>query len=293
MSAASLTTAAADTLELESEAVDVRQPVRCRLDLVEPIEQHTGGIPGARRERVARVRRHRHGAAEIACLADALRQINRECEGRVGFHPCHQRTDVLGRRRGTRQTDHQRIAEEDTGERFTEHGADAPSLERLWGVLRETPQDKQEKIAKYTELLTPEYLSRADLAAGQKLYDRTCRQCHLLYGDGNKIGPDLTGSNRANLEYVLTNVIDPSAAIPREYRMVVAITTGGRVLTGMVIERTGERITLQTTNEKIVLVMEDIEELTDSPLSMMPEGQLDQLSSEKVRDLVAYLGKQR
>jgi putative heme-binding domain-containing protein len=166
-------------------------------------------------------------------------------------------------------------------------------VERLWGTLRETPQDKLTKIARYTKLLTSEYLAQADLDAGQKLYERSCKQCHVLYGEGGKIGPDLTGSNRSNLEYILTNVIDPSAAIPREYRMVVVTTTAGRVLTGMVIERTAQRIVLQTTNERIVLLADDIEELVDSPLSMMPEGQFDQLTSEQVRDLVAYLGRQK
>src|SRR5690606_31239171 len=121
------------------------------------------------------------------------------------------------------------------------------------------------------------------------VFQRTCQQCHVLFGEGAKIGPDLTGSNRANLEYVLTNVIDPSAVIAREYKMNVVVTTDGRVLTGMIVERVGDRLTLQTANERLVLVKEDIEELNEAPLSMMPEGQLDALSPQEVRDLVAYL----
>lgn len=163
-------------------------------------------------------------------------------------------------------------------------------LRDAWGDLRETPADKKAKIEKYTLLLNDKFLAEADVAAGRVIFDRTCKQCHLLYGEGAKIGPDLTGSNRSNLEYVLTNVIDPSAIIPREYKMNVIITTDGRVLTGMIVEKSGDRITLQTVNERIVLVADDIEEQQESPVSMMPEGQIDQLTPQQVRDLVAYLG---
>ncbi len=39
----------------------------------------------------------------------------------------------------------------------------------------------------------------------------------------------------------------------------------------------------------MVLASEDLEKVKDSPQSMMPEGQLDALTKEQVRDLIAYL----
>ena len=57
-------------------------------------------------------------------------------------------------------------------------------------------------------------------------------QCHTLFGEGGKVGPDLTGSNRANLDYALMNILDPSAVIAKEYRPTIVITTDGRVITG-------------------------------------------------------------
>lgn len=166
-------------------------------------------------------------------------------------------------------------------------------LKEIWGDVRETPQDKLARIEKYKQQLTESKLATADLSNGKKVFQKTCQQCHLLYGEGAKIGPDLTGSNRANLEYVLTNVIDPSAAIAREYKMNVVTTTDGRVLTGMIVERSGDRITLQTVNERLVLVDADIDELVESPLSMMPDGQFDALPPDDVRDLVAYLATKK
>ena len=55
------------------------------------------------------------------------------------------------------------------------------------------------------------------------------------------------------------------------------------------LERAGNRFTLQTATERIALAKDDVAELRDSPLSMMPEGQLDTLSREQIRDLIAYL----
>ena len=50
------------------------------------------------------------------------------------------------------------------------------------------------------------------------MFAKTCQQCHTLYGVGGKVGPDITGSNRANLDYLLENILDPSAVIPNEYK---------------------------------------------------------------------------
>ena len=71
--------------------------------------------------------------------------------------------------------------------------------------------------------------------------------------------------------------------------MSVVTTKAGRTLTGMIVERTPNRLTLQTATEQLVVAKEDVEQIKDSPQSMMPEGQLDALSKEQVRDLIAYL----
>ena len=70
---------------------------------------------------------------------------------------------------------------------------------------------------------------------------------------GGRIGPDLTGSNRSNLDYLLSNLIDPSAEVAQDYRMSIVTTTDGRLLTGMIVERMADRFTLQTLTERIVL----------------------------------------
>jgi putative heme-binding domain-containing protein len=162
-------------------------------------------------------------------------------------------------------------------------------LHQVWGDVRDATADKQKQIARYKAFLTPGYLQRADLGNGRLVFSKTCQQCHKLYGEGGTIGPDLTGANRSELDYLLLNIIDPSAEVAQDYRMSIVATQDGRLITGIITERSPNRLILQTATEKIVIAKEDVDTIKDSPVSMMPEGQLDPLSKEQVRDLIAYL----
>ena len=167
-------------------------------------------------------------------------------------------------------------------------------LRKTWGDIRESQPKKLEQIAKYKKAMTADYLKGADLSNGRLLYAKSCQQCHALFGEGAKIGPDLTGSNRTNVEYLISNIVDPSAEVGRDFRMSIVSTADGRLITGIVVERTPTRIGIQTEKELVVLVPGDVDSIKDSPLSMMPEGQLDPLTNRQIRDLLGYLasGKQ-
>jgi len=132
-------------------------------------------------------------------------------------------------------------------------------------------------------------LKAADLPHGRTVFAKNCASCHKLYDEGSKIGPDLTGGQRHNLDYVLDNVIDPSAIVPREYKVNVFRLADGRVVQGVITEENPQTVTVQTANETVSLPSAEIEGRKESPMSMMPEGLFDRLSPEEIRDLVAYL----
>ena len=162
-------------------------------------------------------------------------------------------------------------------------------LRVVWGEVRDSAPDKQQLIAKYKSQLTANSLKNADLTNGRLLFKKNCLQCHRMFGEGSLIGPDLTGSNRENIDYILSNILDPSAEISRDFRMSIVATKAGRILTGQVVESTPNRLTLQTATERVILARDDVEEVNESPLSMMPEGQLERLTKDEVRDLIGYL----
>ncbi len=162
-------------------------------------------------------------------------------------------------------------------------------LNEVWGNIRSTPEEKQNLIAEFKARLTPEALSRSDLPHGREVFARTCAKCHKLFGEGGQIGPDITGSNRANIDYILTNILDPSAVVGRDYQMTTVITTGGRVVSGLIKEENESAIVLQTVNEVVVVDKSDVEQRVLTTTSMMPDGQLQQMKPEEARDLIAYL----
>ncbi|MDG3003630.1 PVC-type heme-binding CxxCH protein [Paludisphaera mucosa] len=160
---------------------------------------------------------------------------------------------------------------------------------KVWGAARETTADKSKLIEKYRNIMKAGYARKPDLELGRAVFARTCQQCHTLFGAGAAIGPDLTGSNRADLEYVLSNVLDPSALIGKDYLAHVIATSDGRVLTGLIKSEDKDALTLQTANELLVIPKEDVEERRPSELSMMPDDLWTPLNDFEVRSLAAYL----
>jgi putative heme-binding domain-containing protein len=162
-------------------------------------------------------------------------------------------------------------------------------LAETWGVLRDTSEERQQLISDLRTRLSPETLKQADLASGRQIFQKTCANCHKLYGEGKPIGPDLTGSHRANLDYLLQNIVDPSAQVPANYRVSVVTLKDGRVLSGIVGSRNNRTLTVQTATDSHIIELSEIESETPSPLSIMPDNQLQTLTPDQQRDLFAYL----
>ena len=170
--------------------------------------------------------------------------------------------------------------------------ADARVLSRLnevWGTIRATPADRKADFEQWRTALKPAAMKNADLSHGRATFAKTCGGCHQLHGQGGHIGPDLTGSNRADLEYLLANLLDPSAVVGRDYQTTIVVTGDGRSVAGIVVRETPTSVTLQTPTEQVMVSLDDIETRVLSPQSLMPENQLAQLSPAAARDLIAYL----
>ena len=162
-------------------------------------------------------------------------------------------------------------------------------IRKVWGTVRPTSESRAKLIAAFKKRLTAKVLKRADRSAGRVVFRKTCASCHKLFDDGKPVGPELTGSQRTNLDYLLENLLDPNAVIGRDYRMSVIATNAGRIITGIIKEETAKIVTVQTANEIVLIAKSDIEHRKRSPVSLMPEGQLEKLPFHEVRDLFGYL----
>jgi putative membrane-bound dehydrogenase-like protein len=165
-------------------------------------------------------------------------------------------------------------------------------LAEVWGEIRTTPDDKKRRIAALKTALTPDVLAKADIAKGRALYTQTCAACHTLFDlgqSGANLGPNLTGSGRANLDYLLENIVDPSAVVPADYKLSTVTLKDGRVLSGFISAKNEQTLTLRTMTENQTLPTADVTKIEGSPLSLMPDGLLDALTQEQVRDLFGFL----
>ncbi|MEW6302929.1 MAG: PVC-type heme-binding CxxCH protein [Verrucomicrobiota bacterium] len=160
-------------------------------------------------------------------------------------------------------------------------------IKKHWGRLRQSDAEKNEKIASVRRLLAK---GKGDAAQGRPTFMLICGTCHKLNNEGATIGPELTGYERDNLDFMLPAIIDPSLGVREEYTAFNVTTKDGQQLLGFLDENTPQSITLRDlTNNKIKIAREDVKTLEASHTSVMPDGLLDALNDQQIRDLFAYL----
>ncbi|QEC53424.1 putative membrane-bound dehydrogenase-like protein [Anseongella ginsenosidimutans] len=159
----------------------------------------------------------------------------------------------------------------------------------VWGPIDQLPS-VEKAYKEYRGLLSTAALAGADLEKGRTLFMRTCGSCHKMYGKGAEIGPDLTGSNRSDIDYLLFNVLEPSSEIQDDYKLVVITTRDGRTYSGNIIGENDRQITLRMVGQEPVIINKStIQTRETTPLSMMPAGLFEPLTDQEIIDLVAYL----
>ena len=159
-----------------------------------------------------------------------------------------------------------------------------------WGPLEKVAEEKMLDYNKYSALLTNDALIKADVLAGKQTYAGLCGQCHIMFGEGGKIGPELTGSNRTDLEYLLYNILNPNSDVQDDYLMVLVTTREGMTYAGNIVSENDRSITMRTVGQEgIVLLKSNIQSREVQSVSMMPEGLLDWMPDQEIINLIAFL----
>jgi len=163
----------------------------------------------------------------------------------------------------------------------------------VWGPVERSATDER-AYARYRAVLNDNAMARADLANGRTLFRKTCGSCHRLNGEGGTVGPDLTGTNRVNANWLLLNILEPNADVQDAYKLTVVTTRDGRTYSGSIAAETDRQLTLRVMaadqgRSSVAVNKADIQSRDTTAVSMMPPGLLDTLTDSEVVDLMAYV----
>ncbi|WP_166823029.1 PVC-type heme-binding CxxCH protein [Thalassoroseus pseudoceratinae] len=164
----------------------------------------------------------------------------------------------------------------------------AASIKSIWPSLKgASDAQMQARIAELAAILENQ---GGDPSAGKKLYATSCGKCHILFGEGGRIGPALTTYNRDDTLRILLNVVNPSAEIREGFESYLVLTDDGRTASGFLFDQDNRVVVLRGVDGQSVTIERDqIIEMIKQPKSLMPEGLLKSLSKDEIRNLFAYL----
>lgn len=125
---------------------------------------------------------------------------------------------------------------------------------------------------------------------GHKLYEEKCAKCHLLFGKGGRIGPDLTSIKRDDTANMLLSIVNPSVEVREGFEQYMVLTYEGRAVSGFLFDQDSNVVVLRGQDgQNTAIERDNIEEMIRQPKSLMPEGLLDDLNDQQIRDLMSYL----
>jgi putative heme-binding domain-containing protein len=159
---------------------------------------------------------------------------------------------------------------------------------KVWGNVGQGTSE--EKLATMRRFNNDLRAAQGDVKSGMRVYNQVCARCHKLFGSGGELGMDLTNANRADRTYLLTQIVDPSVFIRKEYMSYEVRTRSQRVLFGLMAEQDAASVTLIDADyQKTRVQRAGIASIEESNVSIMPEGLLEKLTPQQLRDLFAYL----
>jgi len=161
-------------------------------------------------------------------------------------------------------------------------------LVAAWGTVKtDRDPERVEVIKKMRDVVAK---GHGDAATGWKVFEAKCQQCHSIYGKGSDVGPELTGAGRETLDAILTNVLDPNLIIGDGYYTQVAKLKSGKVVTGLLAEKSDTKIVLKREGGVLdTIPIEDLEKITPQKISLMPEGLEKNMNEQEFCDLVEFL----
>jgi len=180
-----------------------------------------------------------------------------------------------------------------------------PEREALLQQARESSPELRNLLARFQPLEYRQQLNRSldplallaingDATAGERMFAEKriqCINCHRIGKSGGQIGPALDDvGKRLKRAEILEAILEPSKKIDPKFAAWTAVTADGKVHSGLMVDRSESAIVLRTpANEDIRIPTEDVDELFQQTVSLMPDRLLNDLSDQQIADLLQFL----
>ena len=175
--------------------------------------------------------------------------------------------------------------------RGTLQEAKVPGLKQRLEKLTENLQSLDEEIAPLIRQRRQGFLAATtSQSRGKVLFQKHCAGCHRVTSDGARVGPELKAIGRRGLDRLLEDLLDPHRNVDPNFRRTTVVTTGGEILSGLLVRSKGtQRLLIDQQGKEVVLDEKEIDEAIVSPLSAMPTGLAGHLKAAEFYDVMAYL----
>ena len=139
----------------------------------------------------------------------------------------------------------------------------------------------------------------ADAERGKQVFFNesaaACQKCHQINKRGETLGPDLSQiGKKYRRDALLRHILDPSLFMEPKFVPYLLESKDGRVLTGLLVEKTDRKVVLKNAQNKLLEVpAKEVELLVTQQKSLMPDLLLRDLTAQQVADLLEYLASQK
>lgn len=156
--------------------------------------------------------------------------------------------------------------------------------QKLFGA--DAPSPRNEVIAQFQPALN----LQGNPDNGAKVFKRECSTCHKIGNEGHEVGPNLATVTNRTPDGLMIHILDPNREILPNYLDYLVLLDDGSTLTGIIAAESATSITLRRAdNAQDTILRQNIEQITSTGKSLMPEGLEKKITHQEMADLLAYL----
>lgn len=165
--------------------------------------------------------------------------------------------------------------------------------ERVTQLKATAPEEAADTEQLAATILRRARLQEGSASDGEAIFNRHCRNCHRLAGEGGLVGPQLDGIRTRGLARLLEDVLHPNRNVDVAFRTSVLVLEDGRIVSGLVRESAAsqELTVFDTEGKPRTVLKSDVQERRDSALSLMPGNVAKLLKEDELLNLMLWLSR--